>query len=106
MTWVKTPEEVPNARRVKGLWITLKRQTGGLGYAGAMPFDLWIDPERKMGYKKLTEQVNHMDKAVRGHVDLSSFTREELDKIGEHLKTIRPDLWENASEAFKDGLTS
>ncbi|MFD1677516.1 YwhD family protein [Alicyclobacillus fodiniaquatilis] len=99
--FVKSLDEVPNARHIQGLWITLKRQENGLGFTGAMPFDLWIDAGQKIGYKKLSEQVNNMDKAVRGMVDLSKLEPSLRMSIGQYLQKIRPDLWENASADFR-----
>lgn len=104
--FVASREEVPDARHIQGIWITLKRQTNGLGYTGAMPFELWIDDATKMGYKKLMEQVNQMDKAVRGQVDLTGLPKETIHKFGEHLQKIRPDLWENAADAFIQAFSS
>ncbi|WAH35735.1 YwhD family protein [Alicyclobacillus dauci] len=104
--FVDDQSAVPDARHIQGLWITLKRQENGLGYAGAMPFDLWIDDSTKMGYKKLSEQVNQMDKAVRGQVDVQGLPREVVNKLGAHLQKIRPDLWENASDSFRQAFSS
>lgn len=97
----KSLDEVPNPRHVHGLWITLKRQEGGLGFHGAMPFDLWLDADAKKGFKKLSEQVNHMDKAVRGQVDLSGLPRDVVTKFGDYLRTSRQDLWERATDNFR-----
>ncbi|WP_067619304.1 YwhD family protein [Alicyclobacillus acidiphilus] len=99
--FVEDKDAVPNPRYIAGLWVTLKRTDKGMGYNGAMPFELWIDAEAKLGYKKLSEQVNHMDKAVRGQVDVSRYSPEIVAKFGTFLKTFRADLWENAPETFK-----
>lgn len=101
VTFVKNREDVPNARHIQGLWITLKRQENGLGFSGAMPFGIWIDDEAKMGYKKLSEHVNQMDKAVRGQIDLTTLPANVVRTFGNYLQTSRPDLWENASSAFR-----
>lgn len=94
-------DEIPNARHIQGLWISLKRHEGGLGYAGAMPFELWIDDEAKAGFKSLTQHVNQMDKAVRGQVDVSSLDTTVITTFSKFLKDTRPDLWEHASAAFR-----
>ncbi|EPZ48236.1 MULTISPECIES: YwhD family protein [Alicyclobacillus] len=99
--FVSSLEEVPNPRHIEGIWITLKRQANGLGYTGAMPFELWIDSDSKLGYKKLSDHVNQMDKAVRGNVDLSRLSKEAVVKAGQFLQTVRADLWENATDAFR-----
>ncbi|EJY55234.1 hypothetical protein URH17368_1974 [Alicyclobacillus hesperidum URH17-3-68] len=102
--FVKSLTEVPNPRRVIGLWVTLKRFADGMGYSGAMPFELWIDADAKLGYKKLAEQVNSMDKAVRGTVDLSQLTDAEIEAFASFLRQTRADLWEHAAEGFRSAF--
>lgn len=101
VTFVKTKDDVPDARRIWVLWITLKRRDGGAqGFHGAMPFELWIDEQAQLGYKSLADQVNKMDKAVRGTVDLSAVPDDVKAKVKTFLLGIRQDLWDHASEAF------
>jgi len=104
ITFVKERSEVPNGHSILGLWITLHRFEHGQGYYGAMPFELFIDDEAKLGHKNLSQQVNHMDKAVRGNVDVSSIPVDVRLKISEYLKTVRADLWENAPDTFKSAF--
>lgn len=99
--FVQSLEEVQNPRHIHGFWVTLKRQAEGLGFHGLMPFDLWIDANAKLGYKKLSDHVNRMDKAVRGQVDVADVPEEIVAKVGMHLKQMRSDLWDHASDAFK-----
>jgi hypothetical protein len=54
-----------------------------------------------LGYKSLAEQVNKMDKAVRGQIDLSDIPDEVRLKVRDFLVNLRPDLWENAAAAFR-----
>lgn len=103
--FVQSLEEVKNPRHIQGFWVTLKRQANGLGFAGLMPFDLWIDDSEKVGYKKLSDHVNRMDKAVRGQVDVGEVPKEVVAKAGMHLKKMRSDLWDNASDAFKSAFS-
>lgn len=102
--FVEDKDAVPNPRHISGLWITLKRTPTGMGYNGAMPFELWIDAAAKLGYKKLSEQVNNMDKAVRGNVDLSRYSPEIIAKFGAFLESYRTDLWDNAPEPFRNAF--
>lgn len=98
--FVRDRAEVPNPRLILGLWITLHRYEHGQGYYGAMPFELWIDDEAQKGYKNLSEQVNNMDKAVRGQVQVSGLSASLRARIAEFLQSVRPDLWENAPATF------
>ena len=102
--FVSTLEEVPNPRRIAGLWISLKRFENGMGYNGVQAFEMWIDGEAKLGYKKLAEHVNAMDKAVKGKADVSRLSPDEIEKFGAFLRSLRPDLWENASSAFREAF--
>jgi YwhD family len=106
VTWVRTPQEIQNGRLIPGLWVTLHRFEHGQGYYGAMPFSLLIDEATQTGYKNLTEQVNHMDKAVRGNVNVDPFNDAQLLQISTFLKSIREDLWNNATKTFRDAFDS
>lgn len=106
LTFVKTREEVKNPRLVWVFWITLHRFEGNVqGYYGAMPFQLWIDEEAKVGYKSLSDQVNKMDKAVKGTIDLTAVPHDIREQVRAFLEKIRADLWENASPSFRTALS-
>jgi hypothetical protein len=99
--FLKSLDEVPNPRLVWGFWVTLKRREGGVqGFHGIMPFQLHIDQDAKLGYKNLAQHVNHMEKAVKGHADLTGVPDAVRDKLQRFLQSVRPDLWENAAETF------
>lgn len=104
ITFVRTPDDVPNGREVLGFWITLHRFDGKQGFYGAMPFTLLLDSEAQMGYKSLSNQVNGMDKAVKGQIDLKDVPDEIARKVGAFLRDKRPDLWENGSPEFREAF--
>lgn len=100
--FVKTLEEVPNPRTVWGVWITLHRFEGNVqGYYGATCFVLHLDGAAKVAYKSLAQQVNNMEKAVRGNVDLLALTADARARLGEFLGQVRPELWQHASSEFR-----
>jgi hypothetical protein len=100
--FVSDPAEVPNPRRVWGFWVTLKRREGGgQGFHGIMPFELDIDAEAGVGYKNLARHVNHMEKAIKGHADLTGVPDDVRSRLLEFLQRVRPDLWDNAADSFK-----
>ncbi|MCL6515437.1 YwhD family protein [Alicyclobacillus sp.] len=105
LRFVKTREEVPNPREVWVFWITLRRNPEGQGYNGAMPFCLWVDEAAGVGYKSLAEQVNKMEKAVKGQVDLAGVPDAVVRHVASFLHSLRPDLWEHASEAFRSAFS-
>jgi len=104
--FVRTLEEVPNPKEVLGYWITLHRFETGQGFYGAMPFTMYVDSEAAIGYKNLSEQVNHMDKAVRGNVMTDQLSPELKKRIATFLKSVRADLWEHASEQFQNAFST
>ncbi|MCF8565369.1 YwhD family protein [Alicyclobacillus tolerans] len=105
LTYVKRREEIENAREVIGFWITLHRFDQGQGYYGAMPFRLYIDEAAQKVYKSLAEQVNGMDKAVHGQVQVEDVPQEVRTRVGEFLKTVRSDLWEQAQDTFRTAFS-
>ncbi|MCL6548427.1 MAG: YwhD family protein [Alicyclobacillus sp.] len=104
VTFVKTLSDVPNPRTVHGFWVTLRRTGGAQGYHGAAAFTLYIDSAAQLGYKSLSEQVNGMDKAVKGKVDVEKVPDEIRHRVAAFLQQVRPELWENASPAFREAF--
>jgi hypothetical protein len=106
LTFVKTRDELEHPREVWVFWITLKRFGGVQGFFGAMPFVLLIDDAARRGYKSLAEQVNKMDKAVKGQVDLTGVPDAVRSRVRDFLIQVRPDLWEHAAPAFRAAFTN
>lgn len=107
LTFVKSIEELHDPRLVWVFWITLHRFEGNVqGYYGAMPFELWIDEAGTHAYKSLADQVNKMEKAVKGTVDLAAIQPDVRNKAHTFLSSIRSDLWEHASPAFREAFTA
>lgn len=105
VTFVRKLEEVPNPRTVWGFWITLHRFEGGVqGYYGAMPFPIQLDGEAQVGFKSLAQQVNHMERAVKGQVDLSDVDSAVKKRLANYLQSIRPELWTNAAPTFLEAF--
>jgi len=103
--FVKSKDEVPNPRLVWVLWITLKRNAEKQqGYHGAMPFCIWIDDKAKLGYKSLAEQVNKMDKVVKGTIDISALPADIRERLTAFLKSVRGDFWAHASTEFVEAF--
>ncbi len=105
LTFVKTKDELQNPREILVFWITLKRFDGVQGFFGAMPYVLLIDDAARQGYKSLAEQVNKMEKAVKGQVDLTGVPEAVIHRVRDFLRQVRPDLWEHAAPAFRAAFT-
>lgn len=105
VTFVRTLEEVPNPRPVWGFWVTLHRFEGGVqGYYGVMPFLIQLDEDHQKGYKSLAQQVNCMEKAVKGQADLREVPDDVRARLAEFLASVRPELWEHAGPAFREAF--
>lgn len=93
----KSPDQIPNGRRVIVIWVTLKRGETGMGYGGmcaSIPFS--INAEAKLGYKSLPDQVNKMSAALQGKIQLDVLTTEEKARLSAFLKEFRNgELWNN-----------
>jgi hypothetical protein len=95
------PGDPPAGKRVAVVWLTLGKRDGHWGYSGAAACRMWIDREAGKGYKNLAEQVNQMEKAVKGNVDVSLLTGEETRALLQFLQSYRADLWEHANPALQ-----
>ncbi|WDL97968.1 YwhD family protein [Alicyclobacillus sp. ALC3] len=106
MQFVKSLDEVPNPRLVWGFWVTLHRFEGGVqGYYGLTMFALHLDETAKVGYKSLAEQVNQMEKAVKGQVDVSRVPAEVKSRLVNFLQSVRPELWTHAAHDLTAAIT-
>jgi hypothetical protein len=105
LSFVKELSEIQVTKEVWVFWITLHRfdtpEGKVQGYYGAMPFCIYVDEKTGQAYKNLAEQVNKMEKAVKGQVDLTKVPEDVRTKAAEYLKKVRPDLWEHAGESFR-----
>lgn len=102
----KSPDQIPNGRRVLVVWVTLKRSENGMGYNGmcaAIPFR--IDAEAKLGYKSLPDQVNKMGDAMKGAIKLGTLEPEEKEKLAAFLCEFQAgELWNNARPEVRAAL--
>lgn len=91
----KSPDQVPDGRRVVVVWVTLKRGESGIGYGGlcaSVPFS--INAEAQLGYKSLPDQVNKMGDAMQGKILLDVLTPEEKARFAAFLQEFRNgELW-------------
>jgi len=94
----KDPDEVANPRRVALVWATLRRATLGQGINGLGASLMYIDETAQIGYKNLADQVNKMDGAVKGRVQLEVLDEREHQLLGDFLQAQRDELWANATE--------
>jgi hypothetical protein len=97
-----SPEQVPGARRIALVWVMLARFEGGMGYNGVTAAEIFVDEEKKVGYKSMAALVNQMDGAMKGKVDLARLSEEEKKRLAKFMEELRPDLWGNMPEEKKE----
>ncbi|GIM44825.1 hypothetical protein DNHGIG_03740 [Collibacillus ludicampi] len=102
----KSPDEVPGGIRIPVIWVTLRRTEGGFGYSGICGSVLVIDKEARTGYKSLPDQVNKMDAAMKGKVQVDALTEKEKKLLSDFLREFRGgELWKNTDENVKSSLS-
>ncbi|KUO95761.1 YwhD family protein [Ferroacidibacillus organovorans] len=98
ISWVSDTDDIPEPKRVALVWVTLHREILGLGIHGLAASIFYVDPEAGVGYKNLADQVNKMDAAVKGKIQLEMLTEDEMKQLGAFLMAQREELWVNATE--------
>jgi hypothetical protein len=77
-----------------------------LRYKGLSVCELFVNPEKRLGYKSLAEHVNRMSEAMRGGVNLTKLSAQERQKVKAQLAAIGAELWERSSMSLKQALES
>ncbi len=97
--FVTDRDEVPDPKRYVVIWLTLRRAVAGQGVNGLAASEFYIDSAAGVGFKSLADQVNTMDSAVKGKIDLAALSKDEHHLLKRFIRNLRPELWENATEA-------
>ncbi|WP_062108395.1 YwhD family protein [Bacillus niameyensis] len=83
------------------IWIVLDRKPEGPYYSGVAACELYVNRPARRGYKSMPEHVNHMDKAMKGHVIVENMDQESRQKLGAFLKEYDVQIWNRSEEEFK-----
>jgi hypothetical protein len=94
------PEDVPNARCIPEVWVTLRRTENGMSYFGICGSEIWVN-DQQQGYKSMAQLVNQMDGAMKGKVDVKNLSAEQKEKLVNFLQQFRGDLWVNTADDVK-----
>lgn len=95
-----------SAQRIFFVWVAVKEQgPQRYGYIGLADTEIWVDRDRGIGYKNLTEQANRMSEAVGGRVRLDRLTADERTLLAQCLRE-RAMLWRHAGPAVTAALPS
>lgn len=77
-----------------------------LRYKGLSTSELFVNPDKRLGYRSLAEHVNRMSEAMRGGVNLTRLSAQERQKVKAQLMAIGAELWERSSTSLKQALES
>ena len=102
--FLKTKEEVPNAKPYWLVWVTVDRKQEGPYYAGVTACEMTVDREIRRGYKSLPEHVNRMDKSLKRHIIVDHMDDKSKKILSDFLQNHNQDMWNNSEEELKKGL--
>lgn len=102
--FLKTKEEVPNAKPYWLVWVTVDRKQEGPYYAGVTACEMTVDREIRRGYKSLPEHVNRMDKSLKRHIIVDHMDDKSKNILADFLQKHNLDMWNNSAEELKNGL--
>jgi hypothetical protein len=102
--FLKTKEEVPNAKPYWLVWVTVDRMQEGPYYAGVTACEMSVDREIRRGYKSLPEHVNRMDKSLKRHIIVDHMDDKSKKILSDFLQNHSQDMWNNSAEELKNGL--
>ena len=103
LTWVKSPDEVPEGRRIDIVWLFIKPRQGQYEYHGVTASHMIIDEKAKRGYKYLADHANQLGRAIKGEIDLSRLDERARRALLGALNTY-PEALAHSSDALKEAL--
>ena len=104
--FLKTKEEVPNAKPYWLVWVTMDRKAEGPYYAGVTACEMMVDREVRRGYKSLPEHVNKMDKSLKRHIMVEHMDDKSKQILTQFLKNHNSEMWERSSQQLKQDLST
>ena len=102
--WLARREEVPNGRTVNPVWVYIRPAGGGkYQYYGVVACDMVIDEAAGVGHKSLGDHVNRLEKAMKGHIDLTLLDEKGRRALAEALAGY-PEVLEHSRDELKKEL--
>lgn len=103
-TWFKSREEVPEGRTLYTVWVYIRPASRGqFQYYGLVANEIVIDEARGVGCKNLADQVNRLEKAMKGQVDLSLLDADARRRLAAALEQY-PEVLANSRDEVKEAL--
>jgi len=103
---VRERSQVVNPQVYWLIWVAVELDGTNqpIRYKGLAASELWIDLDRKVGYKVLAEHVNRMSEAMRGGVNLKTLDATAKSKITQQLISLDSQVWERTAPSLKEAL--
>ncbi len=108
LTMVPKREEVGGGQPHWFVWVAVELDAANqpVRYKGLSVGEWFVNPDKRLGYKSLAEQVNRMGEAMRGGVNLAKLPPQHRPLVKQQLAAISSELWERATDAVKQSLES
>jgi hypothetical protein len=103
--FLKTKEEVPNAKPYWLVWVTIEATQNGPHYAGVTACEMTVDRSIRRGYKSLPEHVNRMDKSLKRKIIVEDMDDKSKRVLADFLRNHDAGMWERSSNQLKESLT-
>jgi len=106
LQWVRQKDELANPHVVWLVWVAVELDSSNtpVRYKGIAASELWVDRERRLGYKVLAEHVNRMAEALRGGINLKTLGAQERVLIAQQLRSLGSEVWERTADNLKAAL--
>lgn len=102
--WQARREDVPEGRSIYPVWVYIRPAgRGQFQYFGVVATEIVIDEAAGVGYKSLGDQVNRLEKAMKGHIDLSLLDERGRRALAAALAQY-PEVLENSRDELKEAL--
>ncbi len=90
------------------VWLSIELDSAShpIRYKGISVCEVFVNVEKRVGYKSLAEHVNRMGEAMRGGVNLGRLTPEMRQLIRQQLVSINRQWWDQSPDALKRAVES
>jgi hypothetical protein len=99
------PEDAPPGSRTYHIaWVAMRGGEGNLAYHGVTVSKIVVHRESRQGWKSLTQEVNAMDEAAKGRVDVRDLPEDLYEALRRLLDEKGHGAWQRSPEAFREAF--
>ncbi len=106
--YVKDRSEFPEegAKKYWVIWVAVNIKEEGPYYSGVAACELYINRPARRGFKSMPEHVNHMDKAMKGHIIVNNMDERSREVLANFLKKYDQKMWARSSDELKQAFAN